>query len=142
MQTTVIIVISVVGVLLILFLYAYLKYKKLMTNSKVRYSDKVTSLNDQNFNNLISKGVTLVDFWAEWCQPCKLQTPIINAVSESINGKAQIANLDIEKNQKTAAKLGIKSIPTLIIFKNGKEMSRLVGLKNKSQIIKEIEKFL
>lgn len=142
MQTTIIIVISVVGVLAILFVYAYLKYKKMMTSGTVSYSYNVKTLNDQNFNNITSKGVILVDFWAEWCQPCKLQSPIINDVAETIKDKAIIGNVDVEKNPKIATKFNIKSIPTLIVLKNGKEVSRLVGLKNKSQIIKEIEKYL
>jgi len=142
MQTAIIIVISVLSFILVLFGYAYLKYRKIITRGNISYTSSVVTLNDQNFNNITSKGVTLVDFWAEWCQPCKLQKPIINDVAETLKGKARIANIDVEKNQKIAAKYNIKSIPTLIILKNGKEVSRMVGLKNKIQIIKEVEKFL
>ena len=104
-------------------------------------SEKLIILNDKNFKPFIKQGVTLVDFWADWCQPCKLQGPVVSALADelSTNG-VKICKMDIEKNQKIAKEYGIKSIPTIIIFKKGKEHQRLVGLKGKGPLIKAMKK--
>ncbi len=85
----------------------------------------------QDFDNIIGKGVTLLDFNAPWCAPCRAQEPILEKLAAEYKGKASIAAMNIDKNNEIAGKLGIQSIPTLIVFKNGKEIQRLVGLQSK-----------
>ena len=87
-------------------------------------------LTDANFNEEIRKGVTLVDFHANWCGPCRMLAPVLEQVAKEIKGKASIAKIDIDSEQKTASQFQITSIPTLILFKDGKEVNRLIGLRN------------
>jgi thioredoxin 1 len=82
-----------------------------------------------DLEKVIRDGVTLVDFNAPWCGPCRAQEPIVNEVGERYNGKADIATMNIDNNSDVALNLGIQSIPTLIIFKDGQEVGRFVGLQ-------------
>ncbi|MBN2746054.1 MAG: thioredoxin [Bacteroidales bacterium] len=102
-------------------------------------SEKLVLLNDKNFKAKTSKGVVLVDFWAEWCQPCKILGPVISEIAEEMSERATVAKLDVESNQQTAQQLGIRNIPTVIIFKDGKAVAKLIGVKPKKAYIKEIE---
>ena len=83
----------------------------------------------KDFNETIERGVSLVDFNAPWCAPCRIQDPIITELEEAYSEKAAIAKMNIDENQNLAMSLGIQSIPTIIIFKEGKELSRFVGLQ-------------
>lgn len=87
-------------------------------------------LTDANFNEEIKKGVTLVDFHADWCGPCRMLAPVLEQVAKEIKGKAVIAKVDIDSEQKTATQFQITSVPTMILFKDGKEVNRLIGLRN------------
>lgn len=88
-------------------------------------------LNDENFEKEIAKGVTLVDFYADWCGPCKRIAPLIEELAGEMAGKVNIAKLDVETAQRTTANFQVMSIPTIIVFKDGKEAKRLVGLTDK-----------
>lgn len=99
-------------------------------------SKNIVHLNDGNFENTISKGVTLVDFYADWCGPCKMIAPLIEELSTDFAGQATIAKLDIEQAQDTTSKWQVTSIPTVILFKNGKELNRVVGLRDKESLKK------
>jgi thioredoxin 1 len=81
------------------------------------------------FKDWISVGVTLVDFNAPWCQACLAQEPIIKTLEKDYGGTAKVTTLNIDENQKIALNLGIQSIPTIIIYKNGREMNRFIGLQ-------------
>jgi thioredoxin 1 len=94
----------------------------------------IKHLTDDNFKNEIAKGVTLVDFHAEWCGPCRMLAPILDQIAIEMKGKITISKVDIEAAQKTAAEFQIASVPTIILFKNGKEVNRLVGLRNAEAI--------
>jgi thioredoxin 1 len=97
-------------------------------------SEHLTYLDDASFNDAIEKGVTLVDFYAEWCGPCKMIAPIVEKLSVKYAGKAKIAKLDIDKSQKVTAHYEVTSIPTLILFKDGKEIKRIVGLRDEETL--------
>jgi thioredoxin 1 len=91
----------------------------------------MTFLDDQNFESSIAQGVTLVDFYADWCGPCKTIAPLMEELSHDYNGKALIAKLDVDKAQVAASKHNVTSIPTVILFVNGKEVKRVVGVRDK-----------
>jgi len=97
-------------------------------------AQNIVYLDDDNFQNMVSKGVTLVDFYADWCGPCRMIAPIVEELANEFNGKAKIGKLDIEKAQSTTANFQVTSIPTLILFKDGKEIKRLVGLRDKETL--------
>ena len=94
----------------------------------------------QDFENAVKNGTTLVDFYAPWCAPCKAQSPIIHKLAEKFEGKVSVNELNVDENQDVAVKLGVQSIPTLILFKNGKEVQRFVGLQSESTLSETLEK--
>lgn len=94
----------------------------------------VVPLDDENFAKGISKGVVLVDFFADWCGPCRMMTPIIHNLAEEMKGKVTIAKLDIDASQKVTQQFQVTSIPTLILFKNGVEVGRVVGLRDSESL--------
>jgi len=104
--------------------------------------DAIKILSAEDFENAIENGVSLVDFNAPWCAPCRMQVPIIQQLSEQFEGKALIAEMNIDENRETAVKMGIQSIPTLAVFKNGKEIQRFVGLQSQDTLSKAIEEML
>jgi thioredoxin 1 len=81
-----------------------------------------------------SKGYVLVDFWAEWCGPCKMIAPTLDELAEEMGGKLKIVKLDVDNNSGTAGKFSIRSIPCLVLFKDGEESDRVVGAQNKAQL--------
>lgn len=95
---------------------------------------KLVILNNENFTKEIKeyKGVALVDFWADWCGPCKMQLPILDEVSEEVTAK--ICKVNVDENGELAAEFGIRSIPTMIVFKDGEVVHKFVGLKQKNEL--------
>jgi len=114
--------------------------RKMGSIQSVPNSPKVVNLTDQNFSNKIKAGVVLVDFWAAWCGPCKLMGPVLNDLAEEVDGKVTIAKLNVDEAKATASKFSVRSIPTLILFKNGKEIHRFVGVKTKDYLLKELDR--
>ena len=102
----------------------------------------VLNLNKDNFEQSIANGVALVDFWAEWCGPCKMQLPIIEEFSSEMEGKATIGKVNVDEQLELAQSFGIQSIPTLILFKDGKPVKKLVGLHSKESLYEEINQVL
>ena len=100
-------------------------------------SNEVT-ITDANFDSEIASGVTLVDFWAAWCGPCKMQAPILEKVAEKMSGKAKVSKCNVDEAQGLAAKFGIMSIPTLIIFKDGKESQRFIGVQSENTLVEKL----
>ena len=101
-------------------------------------NEKIKILTSKNFQNQIKEGITLVDFWAEWCMPCKMMAPILNSLANELSEGDSVGKLDIEQNQEVAAKYQVRSIPTIILFKDGNEIKRFVGTKSKEFLLKEI----
>ena len=103
---------------------------------------KPLTITDKNFEATIEKGVTLVDFWATWCGPCRRQGPIITEIAKEFEGKAVIGKLDVDKNRETAGKYHVRSIPTIIVFKDGKVVDRIVGLQTKQALVDLVNRYL
>lgn len=101
-------------------------------------------LTDKNFKEEIKEGVVLVDFWAPWCGPCKMQGPIIEEVAKEMEGKdgVKVAKLNVDENQQTAGEFQVMSIPTLKIFKDGSVVEDMVGLQSKEALLEMINKSL
>ena len=105
-------------------------------------AEGVIDLTDENFKSNIEKGITLVDFWAQWCAPCFMITPIIEEIAQEYKDKIKVGKLNVDSNQITAADLGIVSIPTLMLFKEGREEARIVGVVPKERIKEKIESLI
>ncbi|GIU43488.1 thioredoxin TrxA [Shewanella algidipiscicola] len=99
-------------------------------------SDKIITLSDDSFENDVLKSdiPVVVDFWAEWCGPCKMIAPILDDVAEEYEGKVTIAKLNVDQNNASPAKYGVRGIPTLLIFKNGELADTKVGALSKTQL--------
>jgi len=99
-------------------------------------ADNITQLTDTNFNEEVkgSDEPVLVDFWAEWCGPCKMIAPILDEVSKDYDGKLRVAKMNVDENRDVPAKYGIRGIPTLMLFKNGAVEATKVGALSKTQL--------
>ena len=118
----------------------YYTFKKIKNTPEVEMHSSIQELSDMNFAAQVKSGVTLVDFWASWCMPCKMMAPILNEVADEIGERAKVAKLNVENHRSASAKYGVRNIPTMILFKNGKEINRFVGVKTKSFLVSEINK--
>ncbi|HEY6119682.1 MAG TPA: thioredoxin [Pyrinomonadaceae bacterium] len=105
-------------------------------------SEKLREVSDSSFEQEVLKSgkPVLVDFWAEWCAPCRMLTPTVEAVAAQFSDTATVVKLNVDDNPATAGQYGIKGIPTLILFRAGKEVERVVGATSKDSIAKLIEK--
>jgi thioredoxin 1 len=95
----------------------------------------VVVLDESNFDAEIQDGVVLVDFWATWCGPCKTQGPIVEDVAGQVQGKAKVAKIDVDTAPKVAQRFNIRSIPTLVVFKNGKPGKQFVGVTKAETLV-------
>ena len=102
------------------------------------------AVNDSNFEEIVLKSEqpVLVDFWAEWCGPCKMMLPIVEEISQEFEGKLTVAKVDVDSSQGTAAKYGIRNIPTILFFKGGSVVDKQVGAVPKASLVGKIEKLL
>ena len=107
-------------------------------------SEKIVTLTDATFDEHVkgSDVPVLVDFWAEWCGPCKMITPVLEEIAEEQEGKVRIAKLNIDDNLDVTRRFDVMSIPTLILFKNGEPGARLIGAKPKAALLEEISAYL
>lgn len=99
---------------------------------------------DSNFEEEVLKSdkVVLVDFWASWCMPCQMLSPVIEEIDSEMSGKVKVCKLEVDGNKETAAKYNIMSIPAVYIFKDGKVVDQLVGLRQKSEYVTILNKYL
>ena len=97
----------------------------------------VQKLNQNNFNNAIANGTTLVDFYADWCGPCRIVSPIVDEIAEE-RSDITVGKVNVDDENALAMKYGVMSIPTLIVFKDGQEKTRIVGARSKAAILAEL----
>jgi thioredoxin 1 len=100
---------------------------------------EVTALDEAGFDAAVAEGVVLVDFWATWCGPCRIQTPIVEEVAQRVKDIAEVAKLDVDEGPAVARKFGISAIPTLIVFKDGKPFKQFVGVTQAENLIAAIK---
>lgn len=137
MQTTLI----VIGLLVAtVFIFRSIAMAKMKNTPLVADNAKVLTLTDQNFQQKTKGKVVLVDFWASWCAPCRMMAPVLNDVASELNGNSHVGKVDIQQYQSLANKFKVRNIPTMILFKNGAEVNRFVGIKSKEFLLKEIAK--
>jgi|TARA_B100000315_G_C14042882_1_gene348377 thioredoxin 1 len=107
-------------------------------------AENVVEFSDQNFEEEVLKteGLTLVDFWASWCSPCKILAPVVEEMAEDYVGRVKVGKLNIDENPKTAAHYAIRSIPTLLLFKDNEMVEQIVGVQSKETLQKLLDKNL
>jgi thioredoxin 1 len=137
MQTTIIIT----GFLITVFGGLYLMARARMKNIPVvADNDNILTLTDKNFSHQTKNKLVLVDFWASWCAPCRMMAPVLNEVADELTGNSHVGKVNIEQYQSLAQKFQVRNIPTLILLRNGIEVNRFVGIKNKEFLLQQINK--
>jgi thioredoxin 1 len=101
-------------------------------------SEQVLHLDDTNFKDQTAQGVALVDFWAPWCGPCRMQSPIIDQVAEAVGAKARVAKVNVDESPSVASSFGVQSIPTLLVLKDGQVVQKYVGVQNQENLLEAI----
>ena len=137
MQTTLIVIAVLITSIII---FRYIAMAKIKNAPMVADHEKVLTLTDKNFQQQTKNKVVLVDFWATWCAPCRMMAPVLNDVASELSGSSHVGKVNIEQYESLAQKFKVRSIPTLILFKNGAEINRFVGIKSKEFLLKEIAK--
>ena len=128
MQAFIIVLAVLIILITVLFIIAKAKIRNLPV---VTDNVKILTLTDTNFQQQTKNKVVLVDFWASWCAPCRMMAPILNDVASELSGDMYVGKVNVDQCQALASKFRVRSIPTLILFKNGKEINRFVGVKQK-----------
>src|SRR3990167_3068620 len=105
-------------------------------------NDLIKKVNQGEFKKEIKEGLSLVDFFAEWCGPCRMQVPILKEFAKEMEGQVKVLKVDIDHTQELASEFHVTSVPTLILFKNGKEVDRAVGLKDLEGLQEFVQSYL
>lgn len=105
-------------------------------------SNGLKDITDANFSEVISNGVTLVDFWAPWCHPCRIQGPILEKVKGQIGDGVQFCKMNVDENMQTPGQFGITGIPTLIIFKDGQPARQMVGVQDERTLVNTLQSLI
>jgi len=131
----------ITGIILAILGGLFFKARAGMKNIPVVDDDeKILTLTDKNFLHQTKNRLVLVDFWASWCAPCRMMAPVLNEVSSELSGNSHVGKVNIEQYQSLAQKFQVRNIPTLILLKNGTEVNRFVGIKNKEFLLQQINK--
>jgi len=138
MQTSMIIILAIIAFIGALFIMARVKMKNVPV---VADSESILTLTDKNFQHQTKNRLVLVDFWAAWCAPCRMMAPVLNEVANELTGNSHVGKVNIEQYQSLAQKFQVRNIPTLILFKNGVEVNRYVGIKSRDFLLQEFGKF-
>lgn len=125
--------------LLLAIAVAFVLYYSFSGSGQPEKSDGAVILTNANFQTNVKSGVYLVDFWAEWCGPCKMQDPIIKEIAKDFSDKVTVAKVDIDSNAELVQRYSISAIPTIIIFKDGEVSKRLVGVQNRETLKAALE---
>jgi thioredoxin 1 len=137
MQTSLI----VLGILIAVFVIArFFIVIKMKNTPLVEDHERVLTLTDKNFQQQTKNKVVLVDFWASWCAPCRMMAPVLNDVASELKGNSHVGKVDIQQYQSLAQKFQVRNIPTLVLLKNGVEVNRFVGVKNKEFLLNQMNK--
>jgi thioredoxin 1 len=137
MQTTFIII----GLIITAFIgFRYIAMAKMKNTPLVADHARVLIITDQNFQQQTKNKVVLVDFWANWCALCRMMASVLNDVANELKGNSHVGKVDIQQYQSLANKFKVRNIPTMILFKNGAEINRFVGIKSKEFLLKEMAK--
>jgi len=136
MQAALIITVIVIAIFVIMTFRARARMKRIPL---VADHEKIMTLTDKNFQNLTKNKVVLVDFWAAWCGPCRMMAPVLNEIAIELKGNAHVGKVNVEQYQSLAQKFKVRGIPTMVLFKNGVELNRFVGVKSKEYLIKQIQ---
>jgi thioredoxin 1 len=135
MQTTLIMTGIIITSLGGLFLLARARMKNIPV---VDDHINILTLTDKNFQHQTKNRVVLIDFWAGWCAPCRMMAPVSNQVADELTGNSHVGKVNIEQYQSLAQKFQVRNIPTMVLLKNGREINRFVGIKNKDFLIQQI----
>jgi len=122
--------------------YLIYQYRRIKNMPVVSDNKFVVQLSDANYMSKLSKGIVVIDLWAPWCMPCKMIGPVINEMAEEFQGRATICKLNVDENPRAAQAFGARSIPTILVLKNGKEVERIIGVKSKPVLVQTLEKWL
>jgi thioredoxin 1 len=134
-------IIIIAGVVFIIFAgYMILSYRRMKNIPEVVKSDKIKDLTDKNFQHQIKNNISLVDFWASWCVPCKMMSPVLNELANEVGPGVQVCKVDVEQYQSLASKFSVRGIPTILLFRDGREINRFVGVKSKDFLLDQIQK--
>jgi thioredoxin 1 len=136
MQTVLIIIAILVVSFIALNVFARMRMKNI---PKVDDHQNILTLTDKNMTQQLKNKLVVVDFWAAWCGPCKMMAPVLNDVAAGLEDGKYVGKVNIEQYQSLAQKFNVRSIPTLILFKDGKEVDRFVGVKTKDFLLKKMK---
>src|ERR1035437_398568 len=137
MSTTLIVAIALIAFLGTLYILARRQMKNIPA---VADSEMILTLTDKNFQHQTKNKLVLVDFWASWCVPCRMMAPVLNEIATELSGNSLVGKVNVEQYQSLAQKFKVRGIPTLILFKNGAEVNRFVGVKSKDFLLQQIQK--
>jgi len=131
----------IIGLIIVAFgIVIFTAQAKMKNIPLVADNEKIMTLTDKNFQQETKNKVVLIDFWAAWCAPCRMMAPVLNDVATELSGNMQVGKVNIEQYQSLAQKYKVRSIPTLILLKNGVEVNRFVGVKSKDFLLQQIQK--